>query len=80
MGKMLKTESSKELVVTALHVLAGWNDGRKPAPAEIQILKEAFPFAAHLPIDELCCRVVDELIGGVLRESEVLTNSSAERR
>jgi len=70
MRKRLKTVSSKELVVTALHVLGAWNDRRNPAPAEIQILKEAFPSAAHLPTDELCCQVIHDLCGRTFQESE----------
>jgi hypothetical protein len=70
MRKRSKTVSSKELVVTALHVLVAWNDGRKPAPAEIQLLKEALPSAAHLPVDELCYRVIHDLSGRTFQESE----------
>ena len=77
MRKRLKTVSSKELVVTALHVLVAWNDRRNPAPAEIQILKEAFPSAAHLPIDELCCRVIHDLCGRTFQET--LPGPSADR-
>ena len=62
--------SSKELVVTALRVLVAWNDGRKPAPADVQILKKAFPTAAHLPVDELCCQVIHDLSGRTIQESE----------
>ena len=35
--------SPKELVETALRVLAAWTDGRKPAPADVEALKRAFP-------------------------------------
>ena len=62
--------SSKELVETALHVLVAWNDGRKPAPADIDILKNTFPSSAHLPIDELCCQVIHDLSGRAFRETE----------
>lgn len=54
--------------MTALHVLVAWSDRREPAPADIQILKEAFPSAANLPVDELCCRVIHELSGRTLQE------------
>ena len=64
------SSKEKELVVTALHVLVAWNDGRKPAPAETQILKDAFPSAAHLPTDDLCCRVIRDLSGRTFQESE----------
>ena len=60
--------SSKELVETALHVLVAWNDGREPAPADVDILKKAFPTWAHLPIDELCCQIIHDLSGRELRE------------
>ena len=35
--------SPKELIETALRVLAAWTDGRKPAPADLNTLKQAFP-------------------------------------
>jgi len=38
--------SPKELVETALRVLAAWTDGRKPAPADVEALKQAFYYAA----------------------------------
>ena len=66
----MKIISSQRLVLTALHVLVAWNDGRKPAPAQIQILKGAFPSAAHLPIDELCCQIIHDLSGRTFQESE----------
>ena len=58
----------KELVATALHVLVAWNDGSKPAPADIQTLKDAFPSAAHLPVDELCCQIIHDLSGRTFQE------------
>jgi hypothetical protein len=57
----MKAMNPKHLVVTALHVLEAWNDRRNPAPVEIQILQEAFPSVAHLPIDDLCCLVIHDL-------------------
>lgn len=57
-------------MVTALHVLVAWNEGSKPALADIQILKEAFPSAAHLPVDELCCWIINDLGGRTLPNSE----------
>ena len=44
--------SPRELVETALRVLAAWTDGRKPASADVEALKEASPSSAHLP-DEI---------------------------
>ena len=61
--------SPKELVLTALNVLAAWSDGRKPAPADIQILKEAYPSIAHLPLDELCCQIIHDLRGKTFQET-----------
>jgi hypothetical protein len=40
------TMSPRELVETALRALAAWTDGRKPASADLNILKEAFYHAA----------------------------------
>jgi hypothetical protein len=62
MRKRSKTVSSKELVVTALHVLVAWNDGRKPAPAEIQLLKEALPSAALREIHQDGALAVDHVV------------------
>jgi hypothetical protein len=53
----------KELVEIALRVLAAWTNGRKPASADIEALKEAFPSSAHLPDDELACQVIHDLGG-----------------
>src|ERR1035437_6520899 len=43
------TMSPRELVETALRVLAAWTDGGKPASADVEALKQAFPSSAHLP-------------------------------
>ena len=59
--------SSEELVMTALRVLGAWNDRRKPAPADIQVLKEAVPSATHLPVDELSCQIIHGLRGRAFR-------------
>ena len=64
-----KTVDSKTLVLTALHVLVAWNDGCEPDPTEIQILKKALPSVAHLPVDELCCRVIHDFSGRTLQET-----------
>ena len=64
----------RELVETALRVLAAWTDGRKPAPADLNTLKEAFPSSAHLPDDDLACQVIHDLSGRALREpTQVVT-------
>jgi hypothetical protein len=55
--------SPKELLETALRVLAAWTDGRKPAPADLNTLKEAFPSSAHPPDDDLACQVIHDLSG-----------------
>jgi hypothetical protein len=55
--------SPRELVETALLVLAAWTDGRKPASADVEALKEAFPSSAHLPDDDLACQVIHDLSG-----------------
>ena len=55
--------SPKELVETALRILTAWTDGRKPASADLNTLKEAFPSSAHLPDDDLACQVIHDLSG-----------------
>jgi hypothetical protein len=60
--------SPKELVESALHVLVAWNNGQQPNPAEIEILKKAFPYSAHLRVDELACQVIHDLSGRILPE------------
>jgi hypothetical protein len=58
----------KELVETALRVLVAWNDGRRPASADLDVLKEAFPSSAKLPDDELACQVIHDLSGRAFPE------------
>ena len=58
--------SPRELVETALRVLAAWIDGRKPARADVEALKRAFPSSAHLPDDDLACQVIHDLSGTAL--------------
>jgi len=53
--------SNKTLVETALNVLVAWNDRRKPIPADLAVLKAAFPSCAHLADDELACQVIHDL-------------------
>ena len=58
----------RELVETALRVLAAWIDGRKPARADVEALKRAFPSSAHLPDDDLACQVIHDLSGTLSRK------------
>ena len=69
-------------MIAALHVLAALNDGRKSAPADVQILKDEFPTLAHLPMDDLCCRVIHALSGKVFEDESPLnvTNVISELR
>ena len=53
--------SNQTLVETALRVLVAWNDGRKPVPADVAMLRAAFPSSAHLPDDDLACQVIHDL-------------------
>ena len=66
---------AKLLVETALRVLVAWNDGRKPVPIDLELLKTAFPSSAHLPADDLACQVIHDLSGRAFRE----TGQSRER-
>ena len=61
--------SFKELVEAALHVLVAWTGGRKPVPADVNILRTAFPSVSHLPVDDLACYVIHHLSGRTLKES-----------
>ena len=64
----------RELIETALRVLAAWTDGRKPASADVEALKRAFPSSAHLLDDDLACQVIHDLSGRALREpTQVVT-------
>ena len=60
---------SKELVEKALHVLVAWTDVRTPVPADVNILRTAFPSLSHLPVDDLACYVIHRLSGRILKES-----------
>ena len=62
--------SEKKLVEMALHVLVTWNDGRKPAPDDLEILRKAFPSSAHLPADELACQVIHDLSDRAFRKQD----------
>ena len=55
--------SPRKLVETALRVLAAWTDGCRPAPADVEALKLAFPSSAHVPDDDLACQVIHDLSG-----------------
>lgn len=61
---------STKLLLTALHVLVAWIHGCKPVPAEVDILRTAFPSSADLPVDELACQVVHDLSGRTFMDSE----------
>ena len=71
--------SRKELVETGLRVLVAWIDGRKPAPADLNILKEALPSSANLPDDELACQVIHDLSGGSCGEPAQLETVESTR-
>ncbi len=51
----------KVLVETALHVLIAWNAGQTPAPADVEMLRGAFPSSGSLADDELACQVIHHL-------------------
>src|ERR1035441_8179452 len=73
-GRSETTMSPRELIETALRVLAAWTDGRKPASADVEALKRAFPSSAHLLDDDLACQVIHDLSGRALREpTQVVT-------
>lgn len=59
----------KQLVLTALHLLADLGNGRTPAPTDVQILEEEFPNVSHLPLDDLCCRVIQSLSGKIFQDN-----------
>jgi len=62
--------SDRDLVETALRVLVAWNAGNQPSPADVVILRVAFPSIAHYPEDDLACRVIHDLSGRLLPEVE----------
>jgi hypothetical protein len=68
--KELKEMDPNQLVVTALRLLAALSNGRKPAAADVQLLKDEFPTVVHLPMDDLCCRVIQTL-SGMVSEREI---------
>jgi hypothetical protein len=51
----------RELVEAALRVLVAWNKGRKPASADLDVLRKTYPRSAHLPDDELACQIIHHL-------------------
>ncbi len=67
---------AKELVETALRVLVAWNSAERPASADLNTLRVAFPYAAHLPDDELACRAIHELSGIAFRETDEDLNAA----
>src|ERR1022692_164260 len=62
-GRSETTMSPRELVEGVLPVLAAWTEGGKPASADVEALKQAFPSSAHLPDDGLACQVIHDLSG-----------------
>jgi hypothetical protein len=68
----LQAISSKELVKTALNVLMAWMDGRKPVPADVKILRTAFPSLSQRPSDDLACYVIHNLSGRTFKESGLI--------
>jgi hypothetical protein len=46
-------------------VVLAWIHGRRPALADLDILKGAFPSSANLPDDELACQVIHDLNGRI---------------
>jgi hypothetical protein len=69
-SKVTTMSSDKELVQTALGVLVAWIEGREAAPAEVALLRLAFPSSAHLADDELACQVIHDLGGRVFRQPD----------
>ena len=55
--------SPREVIETALHVLAAWTDGHQPISADVEILRREFPASADLPVDELACQIIHDLAG-----------------
>ena len=66
--KLDNSMSPRELVKTALRVLAAWTAGPKPASADLGLLRQAFPSSANLPDDELACQVIRDLGGRAFRK------------
>jgi len=66
---------SNELLETALHVLVAWNGGNEPDPVDVDILRNAVPFPADMPIDELACQIIHQEGGRLLEESEQERNA-----
>ncbi len=62
--------SDKELVDSALRILVAWTNGRKPAPADVAVLRDAFPSCSQMADDDLACQVVHDLSGRVFPKSE----------
>jgi hypothetical protein len=66
----------EQLVVVALRLLTDLNNGRTPEPADVQLLMEAFPTVWHLPLDDLCRRVIHALSGKVVQDESPLNVSN----
>ena len=55
--------TNSTLLQTALKVLVAWNDKHQPLPADVAILRNAYPTLADLTDDELACEVVQQDLG-----------------
>ncbi len=53
--------TDQTLLKTALRVLVAWSNWRQPVPADVAILRDAFPGLSDLPEDELACQVVHDI-------------------
>jgi hypothetical protein len=62
--------SKREAFELAVRMLVAWNDRRLPDNADVAALMDAFPSSAHLPIDELACKVIDDLRAHVFRRPQ----------
>ena len=60
----------------ALRVLSAWTEGSKPATADLNTLKNAFPSSAHLPDDDLACQVIHDLGGRAFGKSAQVETGS----
>ena len=51
---------SERLIESAFHILA--SQGRKPAPADLKVLRNAYPYLAHVPVPDLARLVLPGLL------------------
>ncbi len=66
----------QELVESALRILVAWSNGRKPAPGDVALLRDAFPALDHVPDDDLAVQVVHDLSSRVFPKSEQKLDSN----